>query len=69
MRSMGHTARRVSGPLLALLAMTLSAPVMAQGPGPSGYPNKPVRILVPYVQCLILSTFSQHDARPRHLVR
>ena len=48
MRSMGHTARRVSGPLLALLAMTLSAPVMAQGPGPSGYPNKPVRILVPY---------------------
>jgi tripartite-type tricarboxylate transporter receptor subunit TctC len=38
----------VSGALLALLAVALSAPVMAQGPGPSGYPNKPVRILVPY---------------------
>jgi tripartite-type tricarboxylate transporter receptor subunit TctC len=45
---MRHTARRVSGALLALLAVALSAPVMAQGPGPSGYPNKPVRILVPY---------------------
>jgi tripartite-type tricarboxylate transporter receptor subunit TctC len=38
----------VSGALLALLAVAVSAPVMALGPGPSGYPNKPVRILVPY---------------------
>ena len=50
--TMGCAGRCVSGPLLALLAMTLSAPViapaLAQGPGPSGYPNRPVRILVPY---------------------
>jgi tripartite-type tricarboxylate transporter receptor subunit TctC len=44
----GHACRRVSGPLLVLLALALSAPVQAQGPGPSGYPSKPVRILVPY---------------------
>jgi tripartite-type tricarboxylate transporter receptor subunit TctC len=44
--------RWVSSALLALLAMALStsviAPALAQGPSPSGYPNKPVRILVPY---------------------
>ena len=50
--SRGRAGCRISAALLVALAMTFSAPVMApimaQGTGPSGYPNKPVRILVPY---------------------
>ena len=44
--SMGRTRRRVGGSLLVLAALAWALPAQAQGP--SGYPNKPVRILVPY---------------------
>ena len=36
-------------PALAVsAALLLAGPALAQGPGPGGWPNKPVKIIVPF---------------------
>jgi tripartite-type tricarboxylate transporter receptor subunit TctC len=42
------SACRTSRRLLLLAAIAIAAPVPADAQSPSGYPNRPVRILVPY---------------------
>jgi tripartite-type tricarboxylate transporter receptor subunit TctC len=44
----GGRSRGVGWRWLLTMAMALAVPVAAQAQGPSGYPTKPVRILVPY---------------------
>ena len=45
---LGSGCRRASRWLLLLAAIAFAAPVPADAQSPSGYPNRPVRILVPY---------------------
>jgi tripartite-type tricarboxylate transporter receptor subunit TctC len=44
----GGGCRRVGQRLLLTMALALTLPAAAQAQGPSGYPTRPVRILVPY---------------------